>query len=188
MPFSIELFFDPKSSMAVHQCGEALEAARIPSIFSTLGAAPHVSLAVFQEYNPTRLHATLKKLAAGFPATHFSLASFGTFPGREGVLFLVPVVTPTLLEIHDWLHRALLKTVDGSWVYYQPGHWMPHCTLCLRLNPKKLVKGLEVLKRRAYPIRGRYSCLALVETHPVHIKPIRLIYSIPFSGQKRRNP
>ena len=188
MPFSIELFFDPRSSLAVQQCGEALEAAGIPSIFSTLGAAPHVSLAVFEKYRPERMHATLKKMGAAFPATPFALGSLGSFPSRDGVLFLAPVVTEPLLEIHGWIHRALSKSVEGSWDYYHPGRWTPHCTLCLRLSPKKLGRGLELLKRRTFPIRGRYQRLALVETHPVHIKPIRLVYSIPLSGQKRKNP
>ncbi|SRR5579871_259290 len=187
MPFSVELFFDPKSSMAVQQCGAFLQKAGVPSIFSTLGASPHVSLAVFEQYNPERLHALLKKLAASYPPTSFRLSSAGTFFGKEGVLFLAPVVTDSLLKIHDWIHRALPKAVEGNWVYYLPGGWVPHCTLAIRLTPKKLGKGLEVLRRKGVSIQGRYSHLALVETHP-RIKPIRLIYSIPFSGNHRKNP
>lgn len=181
MPFSVELFFDPKSSMAVHQLGVSLEKAGVPSVFSTLGASPHVSLAVFEQYNPERLHALLKKLAASFPPTSFRLSSVGTFFGKEGVLFLAPAVTDSLLEIHNWIHRTLPKAVEGNWLYYLPGGWAPHCTLSIRLTPKKLNKGLEVLRRKGGAIQGHYSHLALVETHP-RIKPIRLVYSIPFSG------
>ncbi|HJT23565.1 MAG TPA: 2'-5' RNA ligase family protein, partial [bacterium] len=164
MPFSVELFFDPKSSMAVQQCGTSLEKAGVPAIFSTLGATPHVSLAVFEQYNPERLHALLKKLASSFPPTDFRLSSLGTFPGKEGVLFLAPVVTASLLEIHSWLHRALPKAVEESWIYYDPGCWVPHCTLSLRLTPKKMAKGVELLRRKGFAIRGRYNHLALVET------------------------
>ena len=187
MPFSVELFFDPKSAMAVQQCGTLLEKAGVPAIFSTLGATPHVSLAVFEQYNPDRLHALLKKLAASFPPTDFHLSSLGTFPGKEGVLFLAPVVTSSLLEIHSWLHRALPKVAEESWVYYDPGRWVPHCTLSLRLTPKKMAKGFELLRRKGFAVQGRYNHLALVETQPVRIKPIRLIYSIPFSGNHRKN-
>lgn len=184
MPFSIELFFDPKSSMAAHQCGEALEKIKIPSIFSTLGASPHVSLAVFEQYNPERLHALLKKLAASFPPTPFHIGSLGTFAGKEGVLFLAPVVTRSLLEIHAWVHNSILKVVEGSWIYYDLGQWVPHCTLAIRLSRKKLIQGIELLGRKGFTVRGRYSHLALVETQPGRIAPIRQIYSIPFSGKK----
>lgn len=187
MPFSIELFFDPKSSMAVHQQGELLEKAKVPAIFSTLGAAPHVSLAVFEQYNPERLHALLKKLASSFSPIPFSLSSLGTFPGKEGVLFLAPVVNAPLLEIHAWLHRALSKVVEGSWIYYHPGQWVPHCTLCIHLTVRKLAKGFDLMRRKNFTVKGRYSHLALVETQPVRIKPIRLIYSIPLSGNHRKD-
>ena len=183
MPFSIALFFDAKSSMAVHQYGDLLEMARVPSIFSTLGASPHISLAVFEQYNPERLHALMKKLAASFPPTPFRLSSIGTFPGKEGVLFLAPVVTDSLLEIHNRVHRALDKVVESSWVYYFPGGWVPHCTLSIRLTWKKLAKGIELLRRKGFSIHGRCSHLALVETHP-RLKSVRLIYSIPLSGKK----
>lgn len=184
MPFSIELFFDAKSSLKIQQCGDWLEKAKVPAIFSTRGANPHVSLAVFEQYNPDRLHALLKKLASSFPPSPFRLSSIGTFPGGEGVLFLAPVVTSTLLEVHCWLHRALEKVVEGSWIYYDPEQWVPHCTLCVHLTPRKLSQGLELLRRKGVSIQGRYTHLALVETQPVRIKPIRLIYSVPFSGKK----
>ncbi len=187
MPFSVELFFDPKSSLAVRQCAEALEKVKVPSIFSTLGAAPHVSLAVFEQYNPDRLHALLKKLASSFPSTNFQLASLGTFPGREGVFFLAPIVTSSILEVHSKLHRAIPGVVEGSWVYYLPGQWVPHCTLSIQLTASQLAHGFELLRRRGFSIRGRYHRLALVETQPGRIKPVRQIYSMPLSG-KKENP
>jgi 2'-5' RNA ligase len=185
MPFSIELFFDTKSDMAVQRLGQLLEKEKIPAIFSTLGATPHVSLAVFEQYDPQRLHSVMKKLACSFSPMPFRLSSLGTFPGKEGVLFLAPVVTPSLLEIHAWLHRALAKVVEGSWHYYFPGGWVPHCTLSVHLTAGKLAKGMELLRRKARSIQGQYNHLSLVETHPVHIKPIRLIYSVPLSGKNK---
>lgn len=184
MPFSVELFFDPKSSLAVTQCAHGLEKAKVPTLFSTLGAVPHVSLAVFEQYNPDRLHALLKKLASSFPPTAFQLGSAGIFPGKEGVLFLAPVVSNFLLEIHSGLHRAIPKVVEGSWVYYLPGQWVPHCTLSIQLKDSQLARGLQLLRRRGFSIRGRYHRLALVETQPGRIKHIRLIYSIPLTGKK----
>jgi hypothetical protein len=40
------------------------------------------------------------------------------------------------------------------------------------------------MRKKNISIRGQFNRLALLETHPVRIKPIRLIYSVPFSGQK----
>src|SRR5437016_6045901 len=107
MPFAIELFFDTRSDMAVQKLGQLLEKEKITSIFSTLGATPHISLAVFEKYDPRRLHSVLKNFASRFPPAPFSLSSLGTFPGKEGVLFLAPVVTAGLLEIHSRLQGVL---------------------------------------------------------------------------------
>jgi len=100
------------------------------------------------------------------------------------VLFLAPVVTAGLLEIHARLHKSMGEAIEGSWVYYFPNGWVPHCTLSIRLSAKKLAKGMELIRKSGLGIQGQYNRLALVETHPVHIKPIRLIYSMPFSGKK----
>ena len=183
MPFAIELFFNPPSDLAVRNLGEWIEKGKIPTIFSTQGSTPHVSLAVFEQYNPDRLHALLKKVASSFSPIPFRLSSAATFPGKEGILFLAPVVTSRLLEIHSWLHRALTRVVEGSWFYYYPDAWVPHCTLSVKLPPRKLNQGLDRIRQRDFSVRGRYNRLALVEFGP-HIKPVRLIYSLPFSGKK----
>ncbi len=184
MPFAIELFFNPASDLAVRKLGEWLEKGKIPTIFPTVGSTPHVSLAVFEQYDPDRLHALLKKLACSFPSEPFRFSSTGIFPGKEGVLFLAPMVTTLLLEIHSWLHRVLPRIVEGSWVYYDPDRWVPHCTLSMNLTHRKLARGVERLCRKNFSIKGRYNRIALVEFGP-HIKPIRLFYSIPFSGKRR---
>ena len=184
MPFSLELFFDTKSDWAIQRLGHLLEKHNVQSVFGMAGATPHVSLAVFEQYDPQRLHSVMKNLTSSHSALPFRFSSFGTFPGKEGVLFFAPVVTPELLEIHAWLHRALTKVVEGSWVYYHPGNWVPHCTLAVHLTKGKLAKGMELMRLKAASIHGQYNRLALVETHPTRIRPVRLVYSVPISGKK----
>lgn len=185
MPFAIELFFDPKLDMQVQGLGQLLEKQGIPTTFATLGATPHLSLAVFEAYDP-QLHSALKKLSASFPALKVKLSSLGTFPGKEGVLFLSPQVGPELLEIHDILHRLLPDVAQGNWDYYLPEHWVPHCTLSIHLSPKKLTLGIDWVRKKFVAVSGRCTHLALVEVDPEMKKPIRLISSIPLSGKKRK--
>jgi 2'-5' RNA ligase len=185
VPFAIELFFDPKSDVAVQRLGQVLEKQRIPSIFSTIGATPHISLAVFEQYDPQRLHPILKKLSSDFPPPPFRLSGLGTFPGKEGVIFLLPVVTTPLLQIHSWLHQVLPQAIEGNWNYYMPGVWVPHCTLCVKLTSRQLSRGLELMRQKFAALSGRFNQVALVEVHPRRAQATRLIYSIPFSGKKK---
>jgi 2'-5' RNA ligase len=186
MPFAIELFFDNKSDMAVQKLGQGLEKEKIPTIFSKLGSTPHVSLAVFEQYDPDRLHYLLKNLASRFSPVPFRLSSLGTFPGGEGVLFLAPVVTSWILEIHRCLHQALDKVIEGNWGYYFPGVWVPHCTLSIHLTAKKLARGMEILRAKGFSVQGHYNRLALIEFNPkARSHAVRLIYSVPFSGKTK---
>ncbi|HVZ81508.1 MAG TPA: 2'-5' RNA ligase family protein [bacterium] len=185
MPFAIELFFDPKLDLEVQRLGQALEKRGIPAIFSTLGATPHVSLAVFDSYDGNKLHSTLKKLSGTFPPRPAQLSALGTFPGKEGVLFLSPKVGRFLLEIHEALHRFLPGVTRGNWDYYLPENWVPHCTLSIHLSPGELAAGMDLVRKKFSGLKGRYARLALVEVDPGLKKPIRLISSIPLSGKKR---
>lgn len=183
MPFAIELFFDPKLDMQILGLGQLLEKRGIPTTFATLGATPHLSLAVFDSYGP-QLHSALKKLSASFPVLRVKFSSLGTFPGKEGVLFLAPKIDGTLLEIHEILHRLLPDVAQGNWDYYLPEHWVPHCTLSVHLSPQRLLQGIELVRKEFKATGGRCTRLALVEVDAQMKKPIRLISSIPLSGKK----
>jgi 2'-5' RNA ligase len=146
---------------------------------------PHVSLASFEKFDFDRLFLVLKKIASRFSPVPFDFSSVASFSGKEGVLYLAPMVTPPLLQIHSQLQRALRGIVQDSNSYYLPGQWVPHCTIAFHLSPKKLVKGFQTIKKAKFNFSGRYQRLALVKTHPVHIRPVQLVYSVPLSGKRR---
>ncbi len=179
MPFALYLRFDRDADASVRKLGRDLERHGVPSLFSRPDMSPHVTLAVFEEVDTTRLLPRLKKLAASFAPLPLNLSSLGSFPGAEGVLFLAPLVTPDLLRLHTGLHRSLKGLTQGLWDHYLPGKWVPHCTMGIHLRPKTLLKGFQVLRERNYAISGRSKRLVLVEFHP-----IQEIFSVPFSGKK----
>jgi 2'-5' RNA ligase len=180
MPFAIELLFDAKTDKAVRRLGNLLEKKKIPTILSARGASPHVSLAVFDEFNRKRVFRLLERLAERFPPTPFELESLGSFTGEDRALFLAPVVTPDLLNLHHRLHLALKNMVKGTLSYYLPGQWVPHCTLGMRFSRKDLTRAFDFLQKTPYGMRGLYNRLALVEYHPV-----KELYSVHLTGPNR---
>ena len=128
MGYAIELNLSPASSARVVGLWEDLARASISSSMLDLGAQPHISLTVVDELDPALLRADLSRFAERTPLLSVDLASAGTFPTAEGVLFLAPVVTPELLEIHRGFHRLLSDRGVESVAYYRPGNWVPHCT------------------------------------------------------------
>lgn len=69
----------------------------------------------------------------------------GTFPGREGALFLAVQVTTELLAFHLEVHAALAGQPVEHWPYYQPGNWVPHCTLAEGLSQAEAAKAFGLL-------------------------------------------
>jgi 2'-5' RNA ligase len=179
MPFAIELLFDPQSDESVRKLGNLLEKKRIPTILNAHGASPHVTLAVFEKFTRNRVIPLLTRLAKKFDPIPFSLSSLGSFPGPEKALFLAPVVTPPLIELHQLLHSSLRGIARGAMDYYRPGQWMPHCTLSMGLSSKEVSRAFEYLQGIPFIQKGLYRRLALAEYHPV-----KEIYSVPLAKPK----
>jgi hypothetical protein len=55
------------------------------------------------------------------------------------------VVTADLLALHAEVHAALAGRAIGHWPYYQPGSWVPHCTLAESLNEAQAARAFALL-------------------------------------------
>lgn len=180
MPFAIELLFDAKSDENIRKWGRHLERNNVTTSFSIPGSSPHFALSVFEKYHPERLVPVLKKLASRFAPIPFSLSSIGSFPGKEGALFLAPPPIPRLLQIHSALYDSIRGMVKRAWGHYIPGQWVPHCTIGINLSPRTLAKGFQLIQGMDFYMKGRCNRLVLVE-----FRPVRKIISIPLAGDNR---
>jgi 2'-5' RNA ligase len=144
MTQALEIFFDPDSEAAVRQLWARLEAAGLPSLAMRTHRRhrPHVSLAVAQRIDTTRLEKAHQCLAA----THLDITLYSpaVFP-RNGVLYLSVVPTRALLRLHKEVHAALEGSLVESWRTYSVDAWVPHCTLAQDFDPTQLARGVELL-------------------------------------------
>lgn len=170
MPYSIELRFDDALSARIGEARRAL-AERDTSSMAEAAGAPHVSLAVYDErgIDPARLAAMIEHLAAMKEPLSISLASLGMFPTEERVLFLAPVPSRTLLDLHAAWHALAADPAASCWSYYLPGNWVPHCTLCTALPPPDLAHAIAHLGQRWTPLAGTLRTLALIRSQPVEV-------------------
>ena len=75
-----------------------------------------------------------------------TLSSVGTFMTKENVIFLEPVMTEELLNVHKKFIK-FMEGFDGVLnPYYDINKWMPHCTISIRLSDEELYKAIKVLK------------------------------------------
>ena len=79
--------------------------AGIRSPLPQIGSRPHISVAVFDRIDPTRVRPELEELASTLsPAAHSD--AVGAFPAKDGVVF-PPGGHPQLLELHQSVHARL---------------------------------------------------------------------------------
>ncbi len=106
-----------------------------------------------------------------------SLASVGVFPTEEGVVFLAPVVTRELLDLHQEFQMRLDEFGARCSAYYRPGAWVPHCTLATGVARAAVPQAVPVCLDAALPIRARFERVALVEFWPV-----KVLYAFDLAG------
>jgi hypothetical protein len=163
MPFAVELFFDPQLDGAVRAVwAEVSKRAGVPNHLADTGNRPHISLAAFNDCKVEAVAENLKELAAKAWAIDVDLNSIGTFASQEGVLFLAPVVTEALIQVHLDCQARLKDLAHGMWPYYLPGKLAFHCTVNTGLNAEEINRGILAVKELGLPGRGKASELGLV--------------------------
>jgi 2'-5' RNA ligase len=149
---AVEIYLDPASEECVRSIWAELDARGIESLGAVPGThyRPHVSLAVFEDGDLAQLRDALVPIlrpAIGMPLT---LASLGFFLTTETIAFLAVTPTDWLLEVHGRVHVALGGVASDSWAYYEPGTFLPHCTIALRSDDTRPV--VESLDEGKLPI------------------------------------
>ena len=163
MPYALELLLDEDAAEAVRTLWRTLAEGTVPARYLELDLKPHVTIAVFDELDPARARDAFASFAAEETPEPVSLYSPASFPTDEGVLYLAPVVTRGLLELHAGFHERFAELDQPVGEYFFPGRWVPHVTLGLGLDDEQLARGFALLRKAALPIDGHLDRLQLVE-------------------------
>ncbi len=165
--YAVELYFDKKMEDEYFSFRESIYKLGVNPVLGNLGDRPHVSLAVFGEVEieqVIKLTSTFAPLCRQFPA---QLSSFGAFPTDSNVVYLQPVPTQPLLELHKRYHDHLQENNLFSSFYYQPGQWVPHCTLEFELPDDQFDLALRLCKKHFSPIHGTFSSMGVIAFRPI---------------------
>ena len=143
------------------------------------GHRPHITVSAYEtdeveSYIP--LLDAFARETARFPVR---FGAIGVFPAN-GVVFLAPVVTDALRE----LHRSLLTRLGGTGrpaVHHEallPDRWTPHCTLADGAEPGTVAQIVTYFARVWQPIEG------WVEGVGIRVPPDRTdLYSASFGNE-----
>ena len=165
--FAVELYFDANTEKSIFAFRDAFYKEGIKPVLGSLDDRPHVSLAVFSDIDQACLEDLTRKFAGKLARLPVELSAIGTFPTPDNVLFLIPVPTMKLLEIHQEFHEQLKCAHLRSSSYYHPGKWVPHCTIEFELPNRQFTKALKTAHQLFKPIKGEFRSLGIVSFHPI---------------------
>jgi len=165
--YAVQLYFDQKMEDDFFTFRESLYKLGINPVLGKLDDRPHVSLAVFGNIDFDRVVKITSAFAPLYKQLPVQLDAFGSFPTSSNVLYLLPVPSHPLLELHKQFHELLLKEKILSSHYYLPDQWVPHCTLEFELSDDQFNLAFQLCKKHFSPIRGTFSSIGVIAFRPI---------------------
>jgi 2'-5' RNA ligase len=163
MPFGLVLFLDPKAETAVRRTWAKLAVAGLDLGSIDNRTRPHITLVVSEEIDLQPLLMATANYVATLQPFRLTLASVGSFPTTEGVVFFGITVTPTLLDIHSNICRIFNDHARRLNNYYRMGTWIPHCTLATGLAIEQITIVHQVVSKIQMPFSSTTHEMGLVE-------------------------
>lgn len=126
---------------------------------------PHITLSVFSNIPSGEIIDKLNIFCKNICRIKLILAQIGLFPTDENAIFLAPVMTKELFNIHILLNEMFSDYKSFIDAHYLPGSWVPHCTL--GLNIMDLANAVEIVKSKFTSFEMTIEKLSLIEFYPV---------------------
>ena len=164
------LLFNRRTDRILRALWDRLEDLGVPTLKShTHGRhVPHLSLAVLREWDGDKVRKAVEALPGGGPISLY-FDALGTF--RRGRAWLVPAVGADVLGWQERMVSALTATGADLHRHYEPGRWVPHCTLA----PRVPLAALPILAATVYdvlPLEAIADHAALIDSSTGHFWPL----------------
>jgi len=127
------------------------------------GGKPHLALSVFDDCDTGELALRLRRMAGQQKPVEARFEHLGTYCSKDGVLFLVPVVSPRFFLLHSTVFKLLGDCTGGMREGTKPNRYVPHCTVAYGLDKETLAKTVALFSNRALPIVGQFERIAMVD-------------------------
>lgn len=175
MRYAIELVLNEPATRSLREVKERLTTV-VPGMRPIDPASdPHVTLGACAALDVEACGAMLSGMVLA-PPLPCRFDSLGIFATDSTVLFAAPVVTRALLELHTAFHDRFQSVATGQSAYYQPGFWVPHCTLAERVPPVLVPDAVATAHKLRLPIVGEFSGIRIVD-----IPAARILREVAFT-------
>ncbi len=158
----LQLFFDEDTDAFFRSLWQKVKDAGLPSPLLEIGATPHITLSFGDNVNVDSLVLSLNRRLSEKSTFELIFVSLSTFANEKGVIFVAPVVSRTLLDLHREVQHEMSNHASTN-AHSQLDRWFPHFTLTMQLSPPQLLEGFRLLGNLQLPVSGRGVQVSLLE-------------------------
>ncbi len=137
MAYSIELYFDIEFEIKIRRLWNSLNKHNVPSIMQKIGSRPHLAISILDYIEEEEVSNIIRYLVNNHKQFEIEFPAISMIPGKKQAVFLSPSQNVQLREIQSSLYDYLLKKRYSPKEYYNPGKWLPHCTISKELSFKR---------------------------------------------------
>lgn len=166
MDYAVLLHFDKNSEARIFELWkEAVRCGGDPYLIDC-GLRPHITLAIFEDTDIQSFCCKLELFSKGLRTFHLKLGSIGTFASSQGVLYLSPIMTDTLAELHKGFYKFFEGELEGINSYYMPNNWVPHCSLSINNTLDTFIAILKNTIEGFEPLDILIKEISIIESKP----------------------
>jgi 2'-5' RNA ligase len=177
MPYAVVFYLDPQKSAPLERVIHELAQTNVAPYLHNAKIPPHVTLAIYDDLDCQPCEQRIAGLAKETRGFDLNFSYLGLFHSESRVIFLGVTVKRELLSYHERLHALLKRDASHPWELYQPGNWVPHCTLATDFAEDETMHAMQICSSLQLPIDIRVASLGVVQ-----FEPITPLYSYHFTG------
>ena len=166
MDYAILLHFDKNSeAIIIEFWKEAVKCGGDSYLLDSV-LRPHITLAIFEDTDIQLFCSKLEVFAKNINTFSLKLGSIGTFASSQGVLYLSPIMTEELFELHKEFYKFFEGALEGINSYYVPNNWVPHCSLSINNTTETFISIMKSAIESFEPLDIQIKEISIIESKP----------------------
>jgi 2'-5' RNA ligase len=126
---------------------------------------PHVTLAVYDSIPERQLTEALRSVFGLHPPLRLRFSKLAFFEAPDLVFWAAPEQSEPLQRAHSAIHELIDPRLCRS--HYQPGAWIPHCTLATQVTAGNRDEAIALAAETIEPFEVLFDKAECVEFYPI---------------------
>lgn len=165
MAFALGLYLDSNTNKVLRDLRKNLISNRlIDTKFENY--VSHVTFFICDHIDLVKASEKINRVSNKIDFFPLYLNKVSYFP-KSGTIFYEIENSKELADIHKIIFDEFSEISEGTWKYYTPSEWIPHCTVALDIEKKYKDEIIHECKGLNLPQKMSPSKIGLVEFYPV---------------------